>query len=300
MKMRAKITTAMLAGLLAVSQSLASAQEASQQASQPAAQQTTSATEQSSTSNNSSRSRRSTRTQKPQVSVPERQSSSTGAPSDAPANAQEHRNEQSSEDEAAIAASYNNFFEHYRLGPEDVVSITVFGQDRYSKQGITIPPNGRLYHPLIPEGIFVSGKTVEEVTQELKKRLDEYIIDPQVAVSLDRAVSYRYSVLGEVAQPGVKPMNRRLTVYEALGEAGGVLDTGNKKKVFVIRRQADGRLSPTLIDVAAIERGRAPDNFYLAPGDQVIVTGNRKKAIDGWLKMLPILSFARIFVTGGF
>src|SRR5947209_4597862 len=139
-------------------------------------------------------------------------------PSDVPTEVQSQRREEQSEDEAAIAASYNNFFEHYRLGPEDVVSITVFGQDRYSKPGIVIPPNGRLYHPLIPEGIFVSGKTVEEVTEELKKRLDEYIIDPKVAVTLDRAVSYRYSVVGEVAQPGIKPMNRRLTVYEALAE----------------------------------------------------------------------------------
>ncbi len=299
MKMRAKISVAMLTGLLAVSQNLAAAQQSEQQAAQPTAQQTTSATGQSSTSNNSSRSRRSTRTQKPQVSTPERQSSSTGAPSDAPASAQEHRNEQESEEEAAIAASYNNFFEHYRLGPEDVVSITVFGQDRYSKQGITIPPNGRLYHPLIPEGIFVSGKTVEEVTQELKKRLDEYIIDPQVSVSLDRAVSYRYSVLGEVVQPGIKPMNRRLTVYEALAEAGGVLDTGNKKSIFVIRRLGDGRLSQIPVNVAAIERGRAADDVYLAPGDQVIVPGNRTKTIRNWMNLLPILSFARIF-TGGF
>ncbi|OLE50719.1 MAG: hypothetical protein AUG51_26575 [Acidobacteria bacterium 13_1_20CM_3_53_8] len=305
MKMKAIITTITLALLLMVSQNLVLGQQSSQQTSQPTAQQTTTtnASQQSSSSgDNSGRGSRTRRTEQPNVSLPQTPSSSTNDANRTSSDATQdtHRSEQQSEEEAAIAASYNNFFEHYRLGPEDVVSITVFGQDRYSKQGITIPPNGRLYHPLIPEGIFVSGRTVEEVTQELKKRLDEYIIDPQVSVSLDRAVSYRYSVLGEVVQPGIKPMNRRLTVYEALGEAGGVLDTGNKKKVFLIRRQADGHLNARLVDVAAIERGRAADNIYLAPGDQIIVPGNRKKTIDSWLKMLPILSFARIFVTGGF
>src|SRR5512132_4154949 len=39
-------------------------------------------------------------------------------------------------EEAAIVPYYNNFFTTYRLGPEDVVSVNVFGQERYSKQGI--------------------------------------------------------------------------------------------------------------------------------------------------------------------
>jgi protein involved in polysaccharide export with SLBB domain len=50
----------------------------------------------------------------------------------------------------------------------------------------------------------------------IKKRYDEYIIDPQVSVSLDRDGSYRYSVIGDVAQPGIKFMSRRLS---ELGDA---------------------------------------------------------------------------------
>ena len=41
--------------------------------------------------------------------------------------------------EAEIVQNYNNFFTSYKLGPEDVISVTVFGQDRYSRQGIKIP-----------------------------------------------------------------------------------------------------------------------------------------------------------------
>src|SRR5207237_9753812 len=59
------------------------------------------------------------------------------------ADAQTNRTDQSSE-EAAIVPYYNNFFTTYRLGPEDVISVTVFGQDRYSKQVIVIPPSGRI------------------------------------------------------------------------------------------------------------------------------------------------------------
>jgi protein involved in polysaccharide export with SLBB domain len=209
-----------------------------------------------------------------------------------------NRHEQASE-EAAIVPYYNNFFNTYRLGPEDIVSVNVFGQDRYSRAGITIPPSGRISLALIPGGIFVNGKTVDEVAETIKKRYDEYIIDPQVSVSLDKASSYRYSVVGDVGQPGIRMMSHRLTVTEAIGEAGGVLSTGDRSKVVVLRRQADGNLKPIPVNVTAIYKGKAPDITYLVPGDQVIVPGNKLKSMQKLMTFFPILSFARVFAGGG-
>lgn len=217
---------------------------------------------------------------------------------DVTADGQTNRADPSSE-EAAIVPYYNNFFTTYRLGPEDVISVTVFGQDRYSKSGITIGPSGRISLALIPDGIFVNGKTVDQVAELIKKRYDEYIIDPQVSVSLDRAGSYRYSVIGDVGQPGIKLMTRRLSVTEALSEAGGVLQTGNSKKVFVLRRQANGTLTPIPVNVSAIYHGQAPDSVYLVPGDQVVVPGNTLKKLQTIMGFTQVLSFARMF-TGGF
>jgi polysaccharide export outer membrane protein len=215
-------------------------------------------------------------------------------PSDVPQETQANRQEQQSE-ENAIVPYYNNFFSSYRLGPEDVISVSVFGQERYSRTGIIIPPSGRISLTLIPEGIFVNGKTVEQVSEIIKKRYDEYIIDPQVTVSLDKANSYRYSVIGDVAQPGIKLMSRRLTVTEAIAESGGVLATGNRSKVVVLRRQANGMLSPITVDVSAIYKGKAPDTTYLIPGDQVFVPGNKLKTFQKLMGFVQVLSFARIF-----
>lgn len=234
----------------------------------------------------------------PDAAEAEPQETKSG-PTDIPAETQANRREESSEEQATIAPYYNNFFTTYRLGPEDVISVTVFGQDRYSKSGITIPPNGRISYPLIPEGVFVNGRTVEQVQDDITKKLDEYIIDPKVSVSLDKASSYRYSVLGDVAQPGIKAMQRRLSVTEALAEAGGILPTGNKSKVVILRRQANGQLASIPINVSAIYKGRLQDDKYLVPGDQVIVPGNKLKGFQSLMGLLPILSFARIF-TGGF
>jgi protein involved in polysaccharide export with SLBB domain len=218
-------------------------------------------------------------------------------PSDVPDETQANRVEQMSE-ESAVVPYYNNFFNTYRLGPEDIISVSVFNQDRYSRAGIIIPPSGRISLSLIPGGVFVNGKTVDEVAQIITKRYDEYIIEPQVTVSLDKASSYRYSIIGDVGQPGIRLMSHRMTVTEALAEAGGVLNTGNKSKIVVLRRQSTGMLAPIPDNVSAIYHGKAPDSVYLVPGDQIVVPGNTLKKIQTIMGLAQIASFARVF-TGG-
>jgi len=217
----------------------------------------------------------------------------TRTPADA-LDVQANRQEQMSE-AAAVDPYYNNFFNTYRLGPEDVISVDVFNQERYSRRGITVPPSGRISLSLIPGGVFVNGKTVEEVADIITKKYDEYIIDPQVTVSLEKASSYRYSIIGDVGQPGVRLMNHRMTVTEAIAEAGGVLGTGDKSKVIVLRRQANGQLAQIPVNVSQIYKGKAPDTTFLVPGDQIIVPGNKLKKVREILGFANVLSFARIF-----
>jgi protein involved in polysaccharide export with SLBB domain len=218
----------------------------------------------------------------------------TRTPTDVSPDMQANRQEQVSE-EAAVAPVYNNFFTTYKLGPEDIISVEVFNQDRYSRKNIIIPPSGRVSLSLIPGGIFVNGKTVDEVAQMITKKYDEFIIDPQVTVSLDKAASYRYSIIGDVGQPGVRLMNHRMTVTEAIAEAGGVLSTGDRGKVYVLRRQSTGFVAPIVVNVSAIYKGKAPDTTYLVPGDQIVVPGNKMKKVREWLSFTSVLGFARIF-----
>lgn len=219
----------------------------------------------------------------------------TRTPSDVPQDMQANRQQQMSEEEAIISPFYNNFFANYRLGPEDVISVEVFNQPRYSRANIIVPPSGRVSLALIKGGVFVNGKTVEEVAEIIKKSYDEYIIDPQVNVSLDKAMSYRYSVIGDVGQPGIRLMGHRMTVTEAIAESGGVLNTGNKSGVFVLRRQSTGVLARIPVNLSAIYKGKVADNVYLAPGDQIVVPGNTLKKIQTIMGLTPIASFARIF-----
>ena len=168
---------------------------------------------------------------------------------------------------------YNNYLKEYRLGPNDVITVEVFGQcPDYCKSGVTVPPTARISYPLIREGVLVAGKTVEQVAAEITKKLDEYIIDPKVSVTLDKAMSIRYSVMGKVGAPGVRIMDRKISVYEAVIDAGGVAKGGDKKKTVIVSYTAQGKLSRRVVSLADMESGKA-EMIYLNPGDQVFVPG---------------------------
>lgn len=168
---------------------------------------------------------------------------------------------------------YENYLKEYRLGPSDIISVEVFGQcPDYCLAATTIPPNARISYPLIRDGILVAGKTVEQVAAEITKKLDEFIIDPKVTVTLTKAMATRYAVMGNVATPGVRVMDRKISVYEAILESGGVTKNGNKDKVYVISYTKDRRLARTMVSLTAMETGKA-EMVYLNPGDQVFVSG---------------------------
>lgn len=192
-----------------------------------------------------------------------------------------------SEEEAAILPYYNNYLKEYHLGPEDVISVQVFGQPNYSKSAIVVPPTAKVSYPLISGGIFVGGKTTEQVAAEITKALDEYIIDPEVTVTLDKVGSAKFGILGKVGTPGVKVMNRRYNLYEAIVEAGGIAKDGDKKRVLLVRLNPQGGFDQRIIDLDKLLAGKNTLP-YLIPGDQIIVPEKRWSLT----KVLDILSRA--------
>jgi len=206
---------------------------------------------------------------------------------------------QDSPEAEAILPYYNNYLKEYRLGPADVISVEVFGQcPDYCKTGITVPPNAKISYPLVRDGIMVAGKTVEQVADDITKKLDEYIIDPKVTVTLDKAVSTRYSVMGKVVTPGVKSMDRKISVYEAILDAGGVAKGGDKKKAYIVSYNTGGGLTKREISIADMESGKS-QMVFLNPGDQVFVP-SKGFSVDTFFDVLGKVSVVRFLFGSPF
>jgi protein involved in polysaccharide export with SLBB domain len=112
-----------------------------------------------------------------------------------------------------------------------------------------------------------------------------------VTVTLEKAMSARYSVLGKVVAPGVRVLDRKISVYEAVVESGGVSKDGDKKKVIIYSYNGQGKISSKMVNLTEIERGRG-EMVFINPGDQIFVSG-KGFTIDKVFDILGKLSMAR-------
>lgn len=204
------------------------------------------------------------------------------------------RRESPSEAEAAVVPYINNYFETFRLGPEDVITVDIVGQEKYSRSNITIPPDGRINYPLAGQ-IKVVGLTTTEVERELTEQLKEYIREPKVAVQLVQSHSQKVFVVGDVGAPGIYEMTRRMTVTEALARAGYITRYGDRAGVRVLRLQPSGQMMPLPVNMKELERGKGQDMF-LAPGDTIVVPGSRFKKVEQILGLVTLAGWARTLV----
>ncbi len=190
----------------------------------------------------------------------------------------------SAEVEAQELLYLKNYIEEYRLGPEDVISVEVFGLPQYSIPSLIIPPDGKINYKLNIR-INARGRTVTEVEKDLAEQLNEYIIDPKVTVQLVQSHSMKYMVDGDVGRPMIYEMTRRMTIREAIVNAGGILPTGDSSKVTIARSTPGGGTTTIAVNYKDLSKGRALDE-PIAPGDIIFVPGNRFKTISKYMQMI--------------
>jgi polysaccharide export outer membrane protein len=176
---------------------------------------------------------------------------------------------------------YRDFYETYRLGPDDELAVRILGQPDYSLEKAKISPVGRLYHPLLGD-VEVAGLTVDKLTEKLTLDLSQFILNPKVSISLLQANSAKIGVIGDVTNPGIIVMTRPMTVLDALSASGGVSDFGSKSDVTVLRQSGYDRPQTVKVNVKRILQGKADaeENIPLQAGDTVIVHGNTRKKIS--------------------
>lgn len=157
----------------------------------------------------------------------------------------------------------------YRIGPEDVLHISVWKEDDLDRK-VLVRPDGGISFPLAGD-IQVSGRTPLEVQDEIRSRLQRYVQDAEVTVSVDKISGYTIFVLGEVKEPGQFTLGRYVDVVQALTLAGGFTPYANNRDIQILRRQ-DGREVTFAFDFRSISRGRnLKQNIILQSGDVVLI-----------------------------
>jgi polysaccharide biosynthesis/export protein len=119
----------------------------------------------------------------------------------------------------------------YRLGSGDVLEVVVFGNPDLSRTA-TVQNDGSIAFPLLGT-VTVRGLTVSQIQELLTRQLgDKYLVDPQVDVQVREYNSQFVSVLGEVTNPGRRPLRGNTRLIDVLLEAGGLKATASGEVVL--------------------------------------------------------------------
>jgi polysaccharide biosynthesis/export protein len=190
---------------------------------------------------------------------------------------------------AGIPNHYNPVFQ-----PDDFLSIVVTAQEPESvipfnlisvitttsaangysngipaSNGYLIDQEGNVQFPILGS-LHVGGMNRKEAVEMLQNKLKDYLVNPGVQMQI---LNYKTTVLGDVRNPGTfKIPNERITLLEAIGLAGDLNITGNRKNVLVIREE-NGTKKEYRIDLTAKDFFASPV-YYLRQNDVVYVEPN--------------------------
>jgi polysaccharide export outer membrane protein len=159
---------------------------------------------------------------------------------------------------------------NYSIAPGDLFEITVFGEDKLTKE-YRVHPDGTIVVPYV-ERLQVAGLEPQQIEEMIARKLLEKRIlkSPQVTLVVKQYASKKISVIGAVGKPGVVPWTEGIKLVDAISQAGGFSPMADKDRVILTRQVAPKKSATFQVDVEAITRGEQPD-IPLQAGDSINV-----------------------------
>jgi protein involved in polysaccharide export with SLBB domain len=146
----------------------------------------------------------------------------------------------------------------YRLGPNDRLRVTVFGQPTLTGEYM-LDGNGVLAFPLIGN-VGAGGMTTQDLQRSIAGKLHpEYLANPSISIEVTNRRPFY--VLGEVQKPGNFPYVTDMTALNAVAMAGGYTYRARKSQFYIKRLDSSGRM------VRVVARAET----ILQPGDTLEV-----------------------------
>jgi polysaccharide biosynthesis/export protein len=195
-------------------------------------------------------------------------------------------------DDATANQVKNEYFNdrtEKKIGPYDYLYVKIFSLDERTNSifnersysidnellSYAVDAEGNISMPFIGE-INVKDLTINEARAKVEKSLGAILNNISVIV---RFVSNKVTVLGEVNQPGQHPFyDEKVTVFQALGFAGGTSGFGDLSKVTLVRER-DNVVKYYYLDLTK-KNIASSEYYYLLPNDVLIINPIKAKYRD--------------------
>jgi protein involved in polysaccharide export with SLBB domain len=160
---------------------------------------------------------------------------------------------------------------NYQLSAGDAVAVKVFRESTLDTSQ-RISKDGTINFPLLGV-IRIAGKTTNEAASMIAALLDkDYIVHPQVSVSIVAYIKQKYTVLGQVNNPGSYdiPEEQTVDILTAIARAGGFTRIAKPSDVTV-RRLTEGREEIFKVDAKRLMNDKNSNRFFIQPNDTISV-----------------------------
>jgi polysaccharide export outer membrane protein len=214
-----------------------------------------------------------------------------------------------------VDLSKSQYLYDARIMPKDQLTITVSGADdkvvvpfnmtvptpytvnqrsTYSQamlQTYLVDNDGNINFPIIGQ-LHVGGLTKSQAESMILEKIMPFMNESIVPIVTVRMPGYQISVLGEVARPGTFNVSReKITLLEALAQAGDLTIYGQRKNVQLIREDSTGQKSIYYFDLTDANIINSP-YYYLQQNDVIYVTPNKVKAQNSSVGSMTTLWFS--------
>ena len=156
----------------------------------------------------------------------------------------------------------------YVLAPEDNIQVTVWKEPSISGS-LPIRPDGMISLSLLGD-LQAAGYTPMQLSTEITQRLEKFIQDPNVTVTVLAVHPKEVFMLGEIQHVGPVPITPNMSPLQAISAAGGLSPFARAKRIYILREQQGKQIKIPFDYKKAIKNGDL-QGLSLYPGDTIVI-----------------------------
>ncbi len=196
-----------------------------------------------------------------------------------------------------VSASDPKAVSHFNLSVSNTLNPTgSLSTGAGTLQGYLVDNDGYINFPIIGR-LHVVGKTKSDCEQMIHDKVKPYLAATEDPIVTVRMASYRVTVIGEVGHPTVVPVStEKMSIIEALAQAGDLSIYGKRGNVLLIREDATGQKQHVRLNLNDANIFNSP-YYYLQQNDIIYVEPNRVKAKNSAIGQSTTIWFSFIGIV---
>lgn len=142
--------------------------------------------------------------------------------------------------------------------------------------------DGNIEYPVLGT-VHLGGLSKTEAEQLIKSKIKPYLAESENVVVHVRMMNYKYAILGGVRSPGLyTTQNEKVSILEAIAQAGDLTTFAYRDRIFLIRENAEGQKEYHQLNINDANIISSP-YYYLQQNDVIYVESRKTEARNAFI-----------------